>query len=435
MNYKSRLCWPILLPLMILLSLSVPGQQVNRWHLRQIEFDGLKKQNREQMTSASGLKIGQEVDADAFAAATQRLLRTGIFKKAGFRYSYSGNQVDLIFEVEEAELKKTPCVFDNFVWFSGQEISEAIRHHLPDFDGTAEQNELVIGQIKSALQLLLKAKNISGEVQHEVTSNEAGTLSENVFRVKGLSLKVCEVKFAGAGESMRGKLTEAAKDLIGTEYSQQDTRGFVTAALIPVYQQHGYLKAQFAASQAALAASGACQNRVVITVPAEEGLLYRWDKADWIGAQAVTAAELDKALEIRRGEAANLLKIEKSLLRARMVYSRKGYMAARFRTEQMLDDAQQLASWRVSIQEGPQYRMGKITVTGLAGNENRKLEGKWKLRAGEIYDGLYLDAFNQVIIDELGPQRIAGLGIRAGAKPKHETLTVDVTIEFSQRKN
>jgi outer membrane protein assembly factor BamA len=430
----SRLLPRIFLSLLILLPLSVFAQQANRWQLRRIEFDGLKRQNREQMTDASGLKIGQVVDVEAFNAATQKLLRTGVFKKAGYRYNYSGDEVELIFEVEEAELKNAPCVFDNFIWFSDREIIEAVRRRIPEFDGAAPQSDLITGQIRDALQLLLKSKKISGEVAYEATSNEAGTGPENVFRVKDISLKVCEVQTPGANEKIREKLIAAAKDLIGTEYSRQDTRGYVGAALIPLYHQHGYLKARFSAAQARFGADGPCQNRVIITVPAEEGLLYRWNKAEWVGQQAIQIADLDKAMEMKQGETANAMKIKKGFSSVARVYSKKGYLAVNLKPELTLDDAQQLATYRVMIEEGPQYRMGKITVSGLSENENRKLEGKWKLRAGEIYDGLYLESFGQAIFNELGPQRAATLNPNMGVKPRHDTLTVDVAIELSQPK-
>jgi outer membrane protein assembly factor BamA len=174
---------------------------------------------------------------------------------------------------------------------------------------------------------------------------------------------------------------------------------------------------------------------VIITVPAEEGLLYRWNKAEWVGQQAIQIADLDKAMEMKQGETANAMKIKKGFSSVARVYSKKGYLAVNLKPELTLDDTQQLATYRVMIEEGPQYRMGKITVSGLSENENRKLEGKWKLRAGEIYDGLYLESFGQAIFNELGPQRAATLNLNMGVKPGHDTLTVDVTIELGQPKN
>lgn len=437
LNFRAkrtgRVIWQSFLLLALLVPLPAAGQQAG-WRLSKVQFNELKKQNYEQMLTASGLKIGQEVDVEAFNAATKKLLATGVFKKVGYRYNYQGNNAVLIFEVEEAALANVPCVFDNLLWFSDQEIIAAVRRKIPEFDGTAPQGDLIIGQIKEVLQSLLKTKNIAGEVEYESNNNLSGTHPENVFRVKGVNLKVCEFQVAGANEKIKGKLLEAAKDLLGTEYSRMDTRGYVGAALIPVYRQNGYLKARFQPAQANFGTGGRCPNGVILTAPVEEGALYHWNRAEWMGAQAVSVSELDKMMNMKSGEVADAMKIDKGFFQVHSLYSKRGYMAARLKEELSLDDTQQLASYRIAIEEGPRYRMGKLTISGLSEGENKKLEEKWRLRTGDFYDGLYLDDFTSNLYKELGPQKITTLSVKTGVKSNRETQTVDVTVEFSERK-
>src|SRR5260370_41473557 len=90
--------------------------------LRRVEIVGLKRLNAQQARDLSGLKAGDTSKRDAIAAAAQKLMESGLFKKLGYRMSIKGNEAIVIFEVEEA-MRNLPVVFENFVWFREQEIA------------------------------------------------------------------------------------------------------------------------------------------------------------------------------------------------------------------------------------------------------------------------------------------------------------------------
>src|SRR5256886_16317233 len=94
--------------------------------LRRVEIVGLKRLNAQQVIDLSGLKVGDITKRDAIDAAAQKLIDSGLFKKLGYRLSIKGNEAFVTFDVEEAA-RNLPVVFENFVWFSEQEIARAIR--------------------------------------------------------------------------------------------------------------------------------------------------------------------------------------------------------------------------------------------------------------------------------------------------------------------
>jgi len=49
--------------------------------------------------------------------------------------------------------------------------------------------------------------------------------------------------------------------------------------------------------------------------------------------------------------------------------------------------------YQVSIQEGPQYRMGILEFTGFSEMDVQKLADLWHIKPGEIYDSSYLEKF------------------------------------------
>ncbi|MBO0863346.1 MAG: hypothetical protein J2P21_33605, partial [Chloracidobacterium sp.] len=310
-----------------------------KWRLTAIAFEGLKFQSPDKIVAASGLRVGQTIDFEAVKAAAQRLSQTGLFGKVSYRYRYSSTQIELTFELVEKTTGKKRCQFDNFVWFSDKEIIDAIRRDEPDFDGSVAVSDFASEEIKKSLARLLAEKKVAGEVVYELfrVEDKMGEDLAYVFKVKGVSLPVCDIQFAGAQEGMKKPLLEALKPLFKTEYSKSDVGLFVKAALIPVYTQRGYLKADFQPAQPALGASGACANAVVVTLPVAEGLQYRWNDPVWSGNQAYSAKDLNSALKLKQGDVADSTKIEKGWIEVYGAYGKKGYLKIVLKPEPVFD--------------------------------------------------------------------------------------------------
>src|SRR5947207_10865113 len=122
--------------------------------LAKVEFEGANRLSREQLLTASGLEIGQPIDVTALDAAGQRLMDSGLLKKLSYRLHTNNNQAEVIFQIEEAANIRHPVIFDNFIWFSDDDLAIAARHDVPSFDGTALDAGNMTDQIAHGLQLL-----------------------------------------------------------------------------------------------------------------------------------------------------------------------------------------------------------------------------------------------------------------------------------------
>src|SRR2546425_685827 len=193
--------------------------------LRRVEIVGLKRLNAQQVIDLSGLKVGDTTKRDAIDAAAQKLMDSGLFKKLGYRMSIKGDEAIVTFEVEEA-MRNLPVVFENFVWFSEQEIARAIRQDVPFFDGTAPEAGATADKIAAALRRLLQQKNISGQVEFLPYVDTATGKVELLFTVKGVKIPVCSLHFPGAEAIAETDLIKAAQPLLKSDYSRKDTSGF-----------------------------------------------------------------------------------------------------------------------------------------------------------------------------------------------------------------
>lgn len=403
-----------------------------------VEFAGLARVTREQALTASGLQVGSLITVEELDAAAQRLLDSNLFTKLSYRLRTTGDQATVTFQVEEAQGGGVPVVFDNFVWFTNEELMSAVRREIPLFDGTAPERGGVIQSITRALEGLLRERKIEGQVNYTPSASASGRNSKHVFSVTGAAIKVCGVLFPGAAGVSTEELTKNSKGLLGTEYSQEFASAYADANLIPVYRRYGHLKAKFSQPAAAVGA-GECKEGVVVTLPVSEGVSYLWDKAEWVGNEAYAARDLDGPLGMKTGAVADGLKIDEGLKAVERNYGRKGYLLARLRGEPVFDDANRRVSYRVTVAEGPRYTMGSINIKGVPEADADYLKERWKLRQGEVYDAFYLKEFVEKDIGAFVENALRTGRLKLTSKPykvepavklNPQALNVDVTLEI-----
>ncbi len=109
-----------------------------------------------QVAAASGLKPGDAVTREQLQAAADRLAQIGIFSQVNYRFTTRGDKGDkIVLEFQLADAPVVPVTFDNFPWFSDEELSAAIREVVPFFDGTAPPDGLLLDTIAAAISTLL----------------------------------------------------------------------------------------------------------------------------------------------------------------------------------------------------------------------------------------------------------------------------------------
>ena len=413
---------------------SYPCRAQKKFTLRRVEFVGLKKLSPQKVIEASGLKVGDTINPDIIDAAAEKLIQSGLFKKLGYKLRTNADEATVIFEVEENS-RNLPVVFENFVWFSEDELARAIRQDVPFFDGTAPEAGTTTDKIAAALQRLLSQKKIPGHVEHMPYANLAKGTQEIMFTVEGIKIRVCSLHFPGAAVISEADLIKASQPLLKSDYSRKDASGFANYTLFPLYRHLGYLRAQFREPTAVLEASpGACESGVALTIPVDEGAVYSWGAADWSGNQALTNDDLTSALGMTPGEVADGARIDKGLKDVRKAYAHRGYLAAAIKDSTEFDDATKRVSYRYLVNEGARYFMGDLIVNGLSVEDVERLKTKWTLGSNAVFDESYIDDFRQHGLREF----MMGLAQRTGSRAKIEIETkpnaqrqiVDVIISF-----
>lgn len=429
---KHRLRFVPLVLALLLVSGS-PGRAQQPVTLRRIEFVGLKRLTPQQVINASGLKVGDRVTRDAIDAAADKLVQSGLFRRLGYKLRTTGNEATVIFEVEESA-KGLPVVFENFVWFTEEEILAAIKADLPYYNGTSPAAGPTPDKIAAALQKLLNRKDIPGQV--ESLPNVTKDRQELVFSIKGTRIPVCALHFPGASAIPEHELIKTSQPVLKTDYSKKDIDAFTASTLVPFYRHLGHLRVQFDPLTVTPTNSPQCAGGVEVTIPVAEGPRYQWAGSVWDGNDKLTVTELATALGMNPGDLADATRIDNGLKKVREAYGHRGYLSAEVKESAEFDDGASRVKYRFNIIEGSRYFMGKLIISGLAAEDAEQLRAKWTLGTNAVFDDSYVEIFRQTglreFIIKLGQRSPGGSRVKAEVetRPNAQTQTVDVVISF-----
>ncbi len=403
-----------------------PGQTKTA-KIASIAVTGTRKLTPAQIISASGLKPGDVVSAEQIQAVADRLSALGLFSSVNYRFSAKGDLISLEFQVQEAPT--VPLWFDNFPWFTDEELAAAIRQEVGLFEGEAPQSGIMLDEITDALAKALSSHNIAGNITHQVVAPPVGDGMIMQFHVQGSNLKVQSVQFGDSLAVDSERLKDRVSDIKGQAYSRFAIAIFENEQVRPLYAAKGFLGAQIGPPQSHLDANG-----VDIVIPITPGAVYSWKGVSWQGNIAISSAALDAASPMKSGDVADGMKIEDFWRRIESDYGNRGYLDAKVDAQPQFDDAAHQVSYRASIVEGPQYRMGEMVITGLSLDAEKVLRRAWQIAPGQIFDNGYFEKLIKVLIkpspEIFGDMPVHYTECGHWLRPNGDRHTVDVLLDF-----
>src|SRR5208282_1637124 len=223
-------------------------------------------------------------------------------------YSYSSSSTGVRLELQLADADKSklvPAQFENFVWFTDDELLAALQPRVPLFKQLLPIAGNLPERVSEALQAILSEKQFPGRVDFLRSAEEpGGALHAIVYRVEEVIIRIRSVEFPGASPEQTTLLTNAGRRLMGAEYLRSSLAAVAKFDLLPVYLQRGYLKAAFGPSDArvvpqevpqpssAADAQGPADLQVDAILPVTPGKMYLTSSVDWKGNSAVAITEV-----------------------------------------------------------------------------------------------------------------------------------------------
>lgn len=399
--------------------------------LASVRVTGSTRYSSDQIVAALGLRTGSPVTKEDLQKAADTLVQMGPFVDVQYRFGSGDAGVDVQYQVKDAP--GMAVVFDNFPWFTDEELKDAIKKSVSLFDGTAPEHGALLDAISNALETAASAKGVFSKVSHRIGRDPANDVPAQIFHLEDSELTVAKFEFSDAVAQNDRAIQSRLADLIGKPFSRSAVQIFEFEQVRPIYLAKGYLRVHFGSPQAKVGgASGAAAGKsVTVTAPIEPGAQYLWNGVIWDGNMVFSRADLDKYLDLKTGDPADGNKIEASWQHVRDAYSARGYLDADLQAHPAFDEPARRVFYSVAISEGPQYRMGKLTLSGLSAEGERRIRAAWKMQAGTAFDEAAYESF----LDAGVQQAFAGLPfhyemIGRFLDKNPATGVVDVLLDF-----
>jgi outer membrane protein assembly factor BamA len=443
--------WRVVLSLSLSLLLSAAAAQkqsasgkassVTASKLISLKVTGTTRYTEKEILAASGLQIGQNAADGDFKEAVRRLGDSGLFSDVVYSYASSSAGTRLELQLADTDKSKlVPAQFENFVWFTDDELGSALQRRVPLFQQLLPIAGNLPDRVSEALQALLTEKQCPGRVNYLREGDDSGdALHEIVYRVEEVSIRIRGVEFPGASPEQTSLLTTAARGLIGVEYKRSTLAAVAKFDLLQVYLQRGYLKAEFGPSDArvvpqpspAADAQGPAELQVDAIVPVKPGKMYSTSNVDWKGNSAIATNEVAPLLHLLPGQPADAVRLLRDLENVGKLYRSRGYMTVQIKPDAQFDDDKSAVHYDLNVVEGDLYKMGELEIAGLDTQAKARMQEAWTLREGQPYNAdypkKYLDDTRQLV--PRGVQWAVSIHETPDAKDK----TVDVEIRFKQQ--
>src|SRR5579864_2702026 len=309
-----------------------------------IKVVGSKRFPEQAIAAATGLQMGAPVTDDDFKKAARRLGDMGVFTDIAYSFSYSSAGLKLELKVTDAA-KFVPAHFEDFVWFTDEELRKRIQEHLPLYDGELPIFGRMVDQVSDVLQAMLVENSIPGHVEYLRVGKQDGPVESINYHVNDVLIRIRNIEFTGASAEDVSALEAAGRRLADREYSRSRLTQLVQHQLLPVYYERGYLKAQFGVPQTKVVKQPVAENEdgprnqtvVDVVFAVTPGMQYKLKSLEWAGNRDFPTDTLQKMVRAETGQPANTVRLGDNLKDIQKLYGSRGFMTATITPEAAFD--------------------------------------------------------------------------------------------------
>jgi outer membrane protein insertion porin family len=400
-----RIIPALFVSLFLLSGLGARAQQnpeTQTFRLNKVDVNGLQKISREKFLEVSGLQLGQGVKFADLKVVTNKLYESGLFASVKYRYSWDGDNLDVIFDIEESKppetspapaSAKTPVI--GKIEFSGlQRCDQATAVNAVGLQLGAAMDQK---QLNAATKRLGDTGYFS-DVNYSYREVDGQMVAQ--FNVTEFEWDVPCV-FDNFVWFAPQELREAVrKQIPGFEGAVADHLVFpkkIKATLEELLRSRGIQReVDFIIGVRDMDTSGSRIQKQLVFV--STGSPMPVCKVSFPGASAALGkqmqAELKPIVNLEYSGQQFAQHIENTLL---PVYRRRGYLKAKFGDVSAQPDAGANKKCKggvnvsASVVEGAAYKLGKFEWAGNQALEVETIQDLFRMKAGVTADGAKID--------------------------------------------
>ena len=357
--YHARL-FSLFLTAFLCLSAPLP-LAAQKFQPKSILFKGDSEFSDAELMAAAGLKKGVVLTVAEMKDHFDRLTNTGVFETISYKF----DGVDLIYTLTPGDLY--PIRLANLPLTPGKELDAKLHESLPLYHGKVPLAGGLLEDVRGALQDMLASQGIKATVAAtQYTDQKLKKVTAMSFAIASPPVEVGEIGLDGASPALAPKGQEILTKLTGSAYGVDDSPNQVMDKLGDFYRDKGYLEVDVKATPqtAVISPSGAIRVPFIVTV--SPGALYKVSGIQLAPGLIVTQGEFDHQSHIHSGDLADSEHIRENWHFIERQYHNKGYMMAKIEPAPNFNREQAMATYLVSVEPGPVYTMGKLTVGNVS---------------------------------------------------------------------
>jgi outer membrane protein assembly factor BamA len=390
-----------------------------------------------ELLAVSGLEAGQLLTVDSLGNAAHHLLDTGLFADATIDYTGTGKARGIVVDLKPIPLDKLlPASFENFVWFTPDELTAGIHAHVPLYRGAASDAGTLPDDIQSALQQMLAAKGITATLSHTILepTNEH-PLRVISFRIDQPSVRLTTVHLSMlAPQEAAAALTPGLQQAVNLAPRHPFNEGLsgltLEDLLLEPFRRAGYIQSSLDNLQRTVVPSPSDPNLFLLTYTARivTGDPYKVSTLTWNPTPLYSAADFARDNKLHPGDLANESDLAKTEAAIAKAYLLQGYLDVYVVSHPLPDATAHTVAYTFEPIPGEIYHLKTVNVTGLSPQALQQFNADWLMKPGDPYSDQAVNAFLAKHIAQPLFHTYAG-GFKAVGDPA--THEVDLTLTFT----
>jgi outer membrane protein assembly factor BamA len=394
-----------------------------------IEFKGADDFTNQELMDAAGLKLGMALSSDDVNAHAKLLMSSGMFASLGFRTDGDKLIIEL---VPVTELY--PVKMGNLPLAGGEALDARLHVLCPLYHGKIPAEGGLTDDVKKALESMLAEQKIKATV---TATPQAGT-GPNPVTAMRMDIASPPVLVGDFKEEVGSNtLDEPAQRMLarqtGSPFDSEGTASQVEADLKNHYLDLGYLEAEIHVKPRLPAMVTATDIRVPMTLSVTTGPMYRLAGVVLAPDVVVTQAEFDHQSQIHPGGIADAPHVRANWDFLQRQYHNRGMMKANVIATPTFDHDKDSVSYLVTVDPGPIYMMGKLSLENVTDELSAEMLKQWKMAAGTVFNEGAIMNFFATGDEDPSLARTFALSNCKYVLKLNDDLTVDVTLRLEKK--
>ena len=397
---------------------------------KSIQFKGDPEYTDQELLAASGLKVGVALTSAEMKEHAQKLMDSGVFDNLTFKFDGQ----NLVYTLTPGT-SLLPIYLTNLPLTLDNDLNAKLHERFPLYHGKVPADGGLTDQVRQALEEMLAAKGIQAAITAAPSGNPSKLQGPKMnFAMTSPPVEIGEIHTDSASAVLDSKAQEILGKLTGSPYDVEGSPSQIATYLGNYYRDNGYLEASIQATPQPAPVITPEAVHIPFVISVAPGALYRLTGVQLAPGLLVTQAEFDHQSNIHPGDIADGQHVIQNWQFISRQYHNKGYMKASVHPIASFDRAHGTVSFAVSVEPGPAYTMGTLTIANVSDEVRAAMLAAWKMPAGAVFnEGAVLGYFATHDVNPALERVFATVNLKYNVQLNDENHTVDVTLRLEKR--